>query len=71
MDESAQTGEPDEVDKKAVNHDNYSYNPNPFLLGKTFAKTGEGIAMVLAVGVNSRAGMAGEKLDMEDEQTPL
>lgn len=70
-DESAQTGEPDEVDKKPVNAENYEYNPNPFLLAKTFAKTGEGIALVAAVGVNTRAGMAGEKLDMEDEQTPL
>lgn len=66
-DESAQTGEPDEVEKKTVNAANYEYNPNPFLLAKTFVKTGEGLAIVCAVGVNTRAGMAGEKLDIEDE----
>ena len=70
-DESAQTGEPDEVEKKQVSEANYEYNPSPFLLAKTFVKTGEGIAIVASVGVNTRAGMAGEKLDMEDEQTPL
>lgn len=70
-DESAQTGEPDEVDKRPVTATSFEYNPNPFLLAKTFVKTGEGLAIVCAVGVNSRAGMAGEKLDIEDEQTPL
>jgi magnesium-transporting ATPase (P-type) len=34
-------------------------------------KSGDGVALVAAVGVNTRAGMAGEKLDIEDEQTPL
>jgi len=54
-----------------VNASNFEYNPSPFLLAKTFVKTGEGIAIVASVGVNTRAGMAGVKLDMEDEQTPL
>jgi P-type Ca2+ transporter type 2B len=40
-------------------------------LAKTFVKTGEGKALVLSVGVNTRSGMAGEKLDMEDDPTPL
>lgn len=34
-DESAMTGEPEQVDKAAVTQDNYEYNPNPFLLAKT------------------------------------
>lgn len=70
-DESAQTGEPDEQEKKAVNAATIEYNPSPFLLAKTFVKSGEAIALVAAVGVNTRAGMAGEKLDFEDDQTPL
>lgn len=66
-DESAQTGEPDEVEKRPLTQTSYEYNPNPFLLAKTFVKTGEGVAIICAVGVNTRAGMAGEKLDIEDE----
>jgi len=66
-DESAQTGEPDEQEKKAINASTIEYNPSPFLLAKTFVKTGEGLALVAAVGVNTRAGMAGEKLDFEDD----
>lgn len=50
---------------------NYIHNPNPFLLAKTFAKTGEGLAIVCAVGVNTRAGMASEKLEEAEENTPL
>jgi len=70
-DESAQTGEPEEQEKKPVTKDNIDLNPNPFLLAKTFVKTGEGLALVASVGVYTRAGMAGEKLDFEDDQTPL
>ena len=34
-DESAMTGEPDQMEKSAVTESNYEYNPDPFLLGKT------------------------------------
>jgi P-type E1-E2 ATPase len=34
-DESAMTGEPDQVEKTHVTEDNKAYNPNPFLLAKT------------------------------------
>lgn len=34
-DESAMTGEPDQMEKSAVTQENYEHNPDPFLLGKT------------------------------------
>jgi magnesium-transporting ATPase (P-type) len=34
-DESAMTGEPDQLEKSSVTEQNYEYNPDPFLLGKT------------------------------------
>jgi len=39
-DESAMTGEPEQVEKAPVTHDNYVYNPNPFLLAKTLIVSG-------------------------------
>lgn len=70
-DESAMTGEPDQVDKTPVTIDNYDHNPNPFLIGKTLIVQGQGLAVVCAVGVNTRSGMAEEKLNIEEECTPL
>ena len=34
-DESAMTGEPDQMEKSNVTDLNYEHNPDPFLLGKT------------------------------------
>jgi magnesium-transporting ATPase (P-type) len=59
------TGEPDQVEKHHVTEKNYQHNPNPFLLAKTLVLQGQGLAMVLAVGPNTRAGMAEEKLNIE------
>jgi len=70
-DESALTGEPDQVEKTHVNESNYSHNVNPFLLAKTLVCQGQGTALVAAVGVNTRSGMAEEKLNIEEEETPL
>lgn len=70
-DESAMTGEPEEMDKSHVTDENYESNPDPFLLGKSLVTSGMGTAMVLCVGVNSRSGMAEEKLQTEEDQTPL
>lgn len=70
-DESPLTGEPEQVEKFAVTEENWKSNPNAFLLGKTLVVSGQGIAMVCAVGVHSRSGMAEEKLNIEDEETPL
>jgi len=70
-DESAMTGEPEQVEKAAVTQHNYMHNPNPFLIGKTLVESGQGLALVCAVGVNTRSGMAEEKLNIEEEMTPL
>jgi len=59
------------VDKNHVTSDNYPYNPCPFLLAKTLVVQGQGTAMVLCVGPNTRSGAAEEKLNIEDEETPL
>lgn len=70
-DESAMTGETEHVEKFAVNEINYASNPEPFLIGKTLIVHGQGVAMVCCVGTNSRSGMAEEKLQTEEDQTPL
>lgn len=70
-DESAMTGEPDHLEKQPVSDANYEQNPDPFLLGKTLVVNGAGIGIICAVGVNSRSGMAEEKLNTEEDETPL
>lgn len=70
-DESAMTGEPDHLEKSAVTEENYESNPDPFLVGKTLVVSGQGLALVCCVGVNSRSGMAEEKLNTEEDETPL
>lgn len=70
-DESAMTGEPEQVEKAAVTDANFDHNPNPFLLGKTLCVSGQGLAIVCAVGTHTRSGMAEEKLNIEEEETPL
>jgi P-type E1-E2 ATPase len=39
-DESAMTGEPEQVEKAPVTDANYNHNPNPFLLAKTLVESG-------------------------------
>lgn len=39
-DESAMTGEPEQVEKAPVTQDNYETNPDPFLLAKTLIESG-------------------------------
>jgi P-type E1-E2 ATPase len=70
-DESSMTGEPEQVEKSAVTQKNFEHNPSPFLLGNTLVVSGSGSAIVCAVGVNTRSGMAEEKLNIEEEETPL
>lgn len=65
------TGEPDQLEKSAVTEENYENNPDPFLIGKTLVCNGMGTAMVCCVGTNSRSGMAEEKLNTEEDETPL
>lgn len=54
-----------------MTEENFDSNPNPFLLGKTLIVSGTGKAIICAVGAHSRSGMAEEKLNIEDEETPL
>ena len=70
-DESAMTGEPEASEKAAVDENNYKSNPNPFLLAKTLIESGQGKALVCSVGANTRSGMAEEKLNIEEDETPL
>lgn len=70
-DESSMTGEPEQVEKSAITEENFHHNANPFLLGNTLVESGTGIAIICAVGVNTRSGMAEEKLNIEEEETPL
>ena len=46
---------------------NFTKNSNPFLLAKTLVVSGQGLAIVCAVGVNTLAGQAENKLCIEDE----
>ncbi len=70
-DESAMTGEAEHVEKHHVTEANYNSNPEPYLIGKTLVSTGQGVGLVCCVGTNSRSGMAEEKLQTEEDQTPL
>lgn len=70
-DESSMTGEPDQVEKHHITESNYEHNPNPFLIAQSLIVSGQGVAIVCAVGANTRAGMAVEKLNIEEEPTPL
>jgi Ca2+-transporting ATPase len=70
-DESALTGEPEQVEKSSVDEHNFQYNPQPFLLANTLVASGSGTAIVCAVGVNTRSGQAEQKLNIEEDITPL
>lgn len=41
-DESAMTGEPEQVEKSPVTDSTYQHNPSPFLIGKTLVVSGQG-----------------------------
>jgi magnesium-transporting ATPase (P-type) len=70
-DEAALTGEPEQVEKSDVNEHTVAYNPSPFILANTLIATGSGTALVCAVGINTRSGQAEQKMNIEDEETPL
>ena len=69
--ESAITGESVEIQKDHATEENYSSNPNPFLLQNSLAKTGEATSMVLAVGHQTRSGRAGRIMNIASTPTPL
>ena len=70
-DEASLTGEPEGQEKFAVDHSNVEYNPNPFMYAKTLVTQGQGTALVCCVGTGTRSGMAEEKLNIEEEATPM
>jgi len=70
-DESNLTGEPEHVNKECLTEANMNSNPNCFMLAQSLVMSGKGSAMVAAVGVNTQQGKAEEKMNIEDEQTPL
>lgn len=70
-DEAALTGEPEQLEKFDVTEHNVDYNPSPFLLANTLIATGSGSALVCAVGIHTRSGQAEQKMNIEDEETPL
>ncbi len=53
VNESALTGETETVHKSHVTVSNYSHNPCPFILQSTLVESGEGRALVCAVGENT------------------
>jgi P-type Ca2+ transporter type 2C len=64
VNESALTGETENVHKSQVTTSNYSHNPSPFILQSTLVETGEGRALVCAVGDHTQAGKANRALDI-------
>jgi len=70
-DESSLTGEPEQVVKSDVNEHNVTDNPSPFLLAGTLLASGSGTALVCAVGIHTRSGQAEQKLNIEEDVTPL
>ena len=48
-----------------------NYNPSPFLLANTLVSEGSGTALICAVGIHTRSGMAEQKLNIEEDITPL
>lgn len=58
------------VEKKVATEENVFDNPDPFLLSSTLVATGTGLAVVCAVGANSRRGINEEALDTTSK-TPL
>lgn len=69
--ESSLTGETEAMHKLHLTQDNYSHNPCPFVLQSTLVETGQGTAIVAAVGDLTCAGKANRALDIENELTPL
>lgn len=63
VDESALTGEPDDVDKDAT--------LDPFMLSGCTSTAGSGQFLATAVGTNSQWGVIKSHLEKEQEETPL
>ena len=71
VDESDLTGESLEQQRKAITDQNHQLGTSAVLLARSNIKTGEGLAVVVAVGENTYAGDLGTAISDEDETTPL
>ena len=69
--ESAMTGEPDARKKVAISSENFDDDPCPFVLKSSLIETGNGKALVGAVGPLTFIGKTEALLAGDDEQTPL
>lgn len=65
-DESSLTGEPESIPKEAITESNIKNGADPFIFSQTLITSGQGTAIVCAVGINTRSGRAEEKLNIED-----
>lgn len=65
------TGEGEHIYKMELTGKNYYDNPKPFLLQSTLVETGDGRAIVCAVGELTRAGKVEKALDLDKDFTPL
>lgn len=65
------TGEPDALEKVALDESNYESGVQCTMLAKSLIQTGVGKALVLAVGPNTNAGIITEKTQKPSEPTLL
>jgi magnesium-transporting ATPase (P-type) len=65
------TGEPDARKKVELTAENYNHMPCPFVLKSSLIETGNGKAIVIAVGPLTQIGKTEALLNTEDELTPL
>ena len=70
-DEADLTGESIEQEKEALSKNNFEADPCPFMMKSCKVVTGEGEALVCAVGRNTRSGKAESVLNFENDLTPL
>lgn len=69
--EAALTGEPEGIRKEPLTASTIMDNPNPFLIQGSLVESGDGKALVVAVGNSTQQGRAGLSMNIEAEQTPL
>ena len=71
VDESELTGESDDLERRVITRDNHKDGESSVLLARSNVKTGEGWAVVVAVGSNTFAGDIGTSVSDDEEMTPL
>ncbi len=70
VDESSQTGETRDIDKRPLDMSAQTA-VNPFLISGTMIKDGKGVALVACVGENTRMGRIRGMMEEEEDVTPL